>query len=125
MKLLLDGHVAKKAVVALRRCQPGLDAQHLADWRDGERLESPDELILADCHRAGRVFVTDDLRTIPDLLRQWAEAERPHDGVVFADENTVRPDQPGAVAAALAALTDEIGMADTTNLVRFLRPARR
>ena len=125
MKLLFDCHITKAALAALRKTAPGLQAEHLADWRSGAFLRADDATILAACHTERRVFVTFDQATIPDLLRQWAAEERDHSGVVFADENTVAPALPAAVAAAVAALAEEIGDADTRNMVRFLRPARQ
>jgi hypothetical protein len=65
-----------------------------------------------------------DLATIPDLLRRWMAEGRSHSGVIFADENTVKPNAPTEVATAIAGLAREIGNADTTNLIRFLRPCR-
>ena len=121
MKLLLDCHIAKASVQALRKHVPTSDAEHLAAWRSGAFLRASDEDILATCHQERRAFVTFDQRTIPDLLRTWAAEQRPHSGVIFGDENTVKPSHPGTVAAALARLAKEIGVSDTTNLGRFLR----
>jgi len=121
VRLLLDCHIAKATVQALRNSSFNLDAEHLAGWRSGAFLRASDEDILAACHRERRAFVTFDQRTIPDLLRLWAAEQWPHSGVIFGDENTVRPSHPGAVARALARLAKEVGDSDTTNLVRFLR----
>jgi hypothetical protein len=70
-----------------------------------------------------RFLVTFDQRTIPDWLRCWAVEQREHSGVIFGDDNAVKPSHPGAVAAALARLAKEIGDADTTNLLRHWRAA--
>jgi hypothetical protein len=123
VRLLLDFHISKATVEALRQRVASLDAEHLAGWRAGVFLRASDEDILAVCHQERRVFVTFDQRTIPDLLRSWAAEQRPHSGVIFGDENTVKPGHPGAVAGAIARLAREIGGTDTTNLIRFLRPA--
>jgi hypothetical protein len=123
VRLILDCHIAKATVQALRKRQPAVEAEHLASWRAGDFLRASDEDILTACHAERRAFVTFDQRTIPDLLRSWAAEQRPHSGVIFGDENTVKPSNPGTVALALVRLAVEIGDADTTNLVRFLRPA--
>jgi predicted nuclease of predicted toxin-antitoxin system len=125
VKLLFDCHVAKATVGALRKVAPGIQAEHLAQWRGGAFLRAGDDEILAACHQERRVFLTYDQATVADLLRLWAAEERPHSGVVFADENTVKPNVPADVASAVAALAKEIGNADTVNLVRHLRPAFR
>jgi hypothetical protein len=124
VKLLFDVHVARATVAALRKIAPHLQARHIAHWRDGALLHADDEQILSACRAEKRVFVTYDMASIPDLLHRWAAEERAHSGVIFADKNSVRPNSPGEVASAVAALAKEVGNADTTNLVRFLRPAR-
>jgi hypothetical protein len=125
VKLLFDCHVTKATVGALRKLAPGIQAEHLAQWRGGAFLRAGDDEILAACHEEKRVFLTYDQATIADLLRQWAAEERTHSGVVFADENTVKPNIPADVAGAVAELAGEIGSSDTKNLVRYLRPASR
>jgi hypothetical protein len=124
VKLLLDSHVKKAVVEALGRRAPRLDVVHLAQWREGTFLAAEDADILAGCWEEGRVWLTYDQQTIPDLLRQWGAEERPHAGVFFGDRNTVPPNDVRAVAAAVARLVAEIGEGDTTNLVRYLRPAQ-
>jgi hypothetical protein len=124
VRLLLDCHIAKATVQALRKNLSIFEVEHLAVWRSGAFLRASDEDILTVCLQERRAFVTFDQRTIPDLLRSWAAEQRPHSGVIFGDENTVKPSHPGAVAAALARLAKEIGDSDTTNLVRFLRSAK-
>ena len=124
MKLLLDVHVAKATIGALRKVSPQIQAEHIAQWRGGALLQANDDEILSACHKESRVFLTYDMATILDLLRQYMAHERPHSGVVFADENTVKPNSPAEVASAVAALAKEIGIADTTNLVPYLRRAR-
>jgi hypothetical protein len=124
VRLLLDCHISKATVRALQQSYSLLDVEHLAVWHSGAFLRASDEEILIVCHRERRVFATFDQRTIPDLLRSWAAEQRSHSGVIFGDENTVKPARPGAVASALARLVKEIGDSDTTNLVRFLRSYR-
>ena len=99
MKLLFDCPIAKAALAALRKAAPSLHADHLADWRGGAFRRADDAEVLSACHSERRVFVTFDQRTIPDLLRHWVAEERDHSGVVFGDENTVRPNSPVEVAA--------------------------
>lgn len=123
MKFLLDVHIAKAAVGALHKAAPHVQAEHISQWRGGAFLRAEDAEILATCHVEKRVLITYDLATIPDLLRRWMVEDRPHSGVVFADENTVKPNAPAEVASAIASLAKEIGNADTTNLIRHLRRA--
>ena len=122
MRLLLDCHLPKATIKALRIKAPFLQAEHLAEWRGGGFLRSSDEDILSACHEEQRTLVTFDLRTIPDLLRQLAAEDRLHSGVIFADEKTVRPN---STASAIAALALEYRSTGMLNTVRFLRPAKK
>jgi hypothetical protein len=117
--LLLDCHIPKLTIKALRSKAPFLQVEHLADWRSGAFLRASDEEILTACHEEQRTFVTFDLRTIPDLLRQWAAEDRPHSGVIFVDDKTFRPNSP-IFASALATLTSEYRSTGMLNIVRFL-----
>lgn len=123
MRLLLDAHIRKTAVAALQRRLPRLDAVHIADWRGGAFRTAEDAAILAACFEDSRILVTYDLRTVPGLLRQYAAENRSHAGVIFGDRRSVPPNNPNAVARALAVLAGEIGERDMTNAVRFLRSA--
>jgi hypothetical protein len=124
VKLLFDVHIAKATVAALRKIAPQIQAEHIADWHGGMLLQADDDEILSKCHTESRVFITYDMATIPDLLRRWIAKERSHSGLFFADENTIKPNHPAELASAVAALVEEIGKTDTTNLIRFLRPVR-
>jgi hypothetical protein len=69
----------------------------------------------------GLTLVTYDRRTIPPLLKTWAEEERTHGGVVFVDEKTISPADVGGLVWALTRLARETGKWDWTNRVYFLR----
>ena len=121
MRLLLDGHIKKAAVQALRRSSPGCEISHIADWHGGALRTAEDADILTACFEDGRVLVTYDQRTIPSLLRRWAAEERSHAGVIFGDNDSVSANDPGAVAEALSAFVREMSGTDMTNIVRYLR----
>jgi hypothetical protein len=124
VRLLLDCHISKGTIKILRAKAPFLSAEHLADWRAGAFLRATDEDILTLCHEERRTLVTFDLRTIPDLLREWAAEDRPHSGVIFGDEKTVRPTSPAAVATLVAEVAREHQNTGMLNKVRFLQPLR-
>jgi len=119
VKLLLDVHIKKAAVSALKRRLPSAEVVHLTDWRGGAFRSADDSEILQACFEENRVLVTYDQGTIPALLRLWAAEERPHAGVIFGDQQSVPANQSGAVSAALAKLLAEV--AEMTNVVRYLR----
>ena len=66
-------------------------------------------------------LVAYDRRTIPPLLKAWAERERPQGGAIFVDEKTIAPADVSGLARALARLANEAGNRDWTNRVCFPR----
>ncbi len=70
----------------------------------------------------GVTLVTYDRRTIPPLLKTWAEEGRTHGGVIFVDERIISPADSGGLALGLARLAMETGNWGWTNRVYFLRP---
>ena len=69
-------------------------------------------------------LVTYDRRTIPPLLKLWAEEERCHGGVIFVDDTTISPADLGGLVRALISLARQVGEMDWTNQVYFLRSGR-
>ncbi len=59
-----------------------------------------DSACLRQAARQGLTFVTYDRRTIPPLLKIWAEEERKHGGVIFVDEKTILPSDTGGLVRA-------------------------
>jgi len=125
VKLLLDVHVPAAVVDALVRRHADADIVHLRDWRDGACIGKEDQEILATAATEGRTLFTYDLRTIPSLLRTFAETNVDHAGVIFADDHSIPTDDVGAIAAALGALWREQGDENWTNRAVFLRPTKR
>ena len=69
----------------------------------------------------GLTLVTYDRRTIPPLLKAWAEEGRKHGGVIFVDEKTISPSDPGGLARSLTTLSRKTAKWDWTDRVCFLR----
>jgi hypothetical protein len=93
----------------------------LAEWEKGSFLGLDDFAFLEKAAAQGLTLVTYDRRTIPLLLKAWAEEERNHGGVIFVDEKTVAPHDIGGLVRALLELSEETGRWDWTNRVCFLR----
>jgi hypothetical protein len=66
-------------------------------------------------------LVTYDRRTIPPLLKDWAEEGRQRAGVIFIDEKTISPADIGALVQSLRMLVKEARDWDWTDRVCFLR----
>ena len=120
LRLLLDEHISPKVARGLRRSIPRIAVHALAEWQDGSFLGRDDEACLREAAAQGLTFVTYDLRTIPPLLKSWAEAGLSHAGVIFVDEKTIAPSDIGGLVRALAAVAKAGREWDWTDRFLFL-----
>ena len=121
LKLLLDEHVSPKVAHGLVRRNPKLVARHISEWKDGRFCGQSDSACLEEAAVQGLTLVTYDLRTIPPVLKIWAEEGRSHGGVIFVDEKSISPANIGGLVLALAKLIHETGNWSWTNRIYFLR----
>jgi hypothetical protein len=90
-------------------------------WEDGRFLGQEDSVLLREAAAQGLSLVTYDRRTIPPVLKMWAEERHPHGGVIFVDEKTISPADIGGLVRALAELATQTGDWDWTDRVAFLQ----
>lgn len=121
LKLLLDEHISPDVAKGLRRLSRALEVRYLMEWEAGRFLGQDDPACLREAAAKGLTLVTYDRRTIPPLLKTWAEEGRPHGGVVFVDEKTISPADIGGLVWALIKLTKESANWDWTDRIYFLR----
>src|SRR5271165_4355051 len=121
LKLLLDEHISPDVAAGLRRRIPALMIRTMADWEGGNFLGQEDAVCMQEASVQGLTLVTYDRRTIPPLLKRWAEEGRSHAGVIFVDEKTISPADIGGLVKALTQLFKETGRWDWTDRVCFLR----
>jgi hypothetical protein len=121
LKLLLDEHISPAVEEALRRCNLSLAVSCMADWESGKFLGEDDSVCLKQAAARGLTLVTYDRRTIPPILKAWAEQGRAHGGVIFVDEKTIPPSDSGGLARSLLALFRMAARWNWTNRVCFLR----
>jgi hypothetical protein len=121
LKLLLDEHISPAVANGLRRRNRGVEIRYMVEWEDGRFLGQEDSACLREAATQGLTLVTYDRRSIPPLLKTWAEEERMHGGVVFVDEKTISLANMGALVWALTRLARETGNWDWTNRICFLR----
>jgi hypothetical protein len=124
LRLLLDEHISPDVAVGLRRRARGLVVHCLAEWEGGGFLGKDDAACLLVAAEQGLTLVTYDRRTIPPLLKTWAEEGRRHGGVAFVDEKTISPANVGGLVRALVQLAKETAEWDWTDRVCFLRRER-
>src|SRR6266436_9025437 len=121
LKLLLDEHISPDVADGLRRRHRSLVIHGMAEWEDGGFLGKDDSACLLEAAEQGLTLVTYDRRTIPPLLKVWAEEERKHGGVIFVDEKTISPADTGGLVRALIELARTTARWDWSNRVCFLR----
>lgn len=121
LKLLLDEHISPAVALSLRRRNRSLDVICMADWAKGEFLGQPDLVCLQQAAAQGLTLVTYDRRTIPPLLKVWAEEGRKHGGVIFVDDKSVSPADIGGLVRALSELARMTEKWDWRDRVCFLR----
>lgn len=119
LKLLLDEHISRRVAKGLHRRYRWLTVEFMAEWENGRFLGQDDSACLEHAEERGLTLVTYDRRTIPPLLKDWAEAERKHGGVVFVDEKTISPSDTGGQVRAVSKLVREAGGGDWTNRTCF------
>jgi hypothetical protein len=121
LKLLLDEHISPDIAPGMRRRNRTLIVRPLMEWEDGNFLGQDDAACLHEAAAQRLTLVTYDRRTIPPLLKTWAEEGRHHAGVIFVDEKTISPADIGGLVRALTALAKEGAHWDWTDRVCFLR----
>jgi hypothetical protein len=121
LKLLLDEHISPDVASGLRRRSRGIVVHAMVEWEGGSFLGQDDAACLREAAAQRLTLVTYDRRTIPPLLKAWAEEEHTHGGVIFVDDKTIPQADIGGLVLALFNLTKESGNWDWTNRVAFLR----
>jgi hypothetical protein len=93
----------------------------MVEWDNGAFLGQPDSACLQWAAAHGLTLVTYDRRTIPPLLKIWAEEGRKHGGVIFVDEKTIPASDIGSLARALGEIWRKNAKWNWTDRVCFLR----
>lgn len=121
VKLLLDEHISPAVAEGLRRRNRLLTVVCMAAWEQGEFLGQQDFVCLQQAAVQGLTLVTYDRRTIPPLLKAWAEEGKKHGGVIFVDEKTISPAHTGGLVRAIGELARSTTRWDWSERICFLR----
>ena len=121
LKLFLDEHISPGVAKGLLRRDRTVTVHAMAEWEYGNFLGLEDSACLREATTQRLTLVTYDRRTIPPLLKAWAEEGRHHAGVIFVDDKTIAPSNIGGLILALASLVKEARKWDWTDRICFLR----
>jgi hypothetical protein len=121
LKLLLDEHISPDVAEGLRRRNRLLIVHAMAEWEGSDFRGRNDLVCLEEASKQSLTLVTYDRRTIPRLLKAWAEEGRKHSGVIFIDEKTISPANIGGLVWALNKLAKETAKWDWTDRICFLK----
>jgi hypothetical protein len=121
LQLLLDEHISLNVAVGLRRRSRAMVVRYMLEWEGGNYLGQEDSVCLQAAASQGLTLVTYDRRTIPPLLKNWAEVGRDHGGAIFVDEKSISPADIGGLVRTLHILFKQTGKRDWTNRIYYLR----
>lgn len=121
--LLLDEHISPTVAFQIRATDPSINILSIAEWRAGSLTARSDADLLQAALEDGMVLVTYDLRTIPPLVSGWAATGRMHGGLVFVDQQTIRPADVGGLVRAVIQLWHAESALDWRDRIRFLTSA--
>jgi len=121
LRLLLDEHISRAVASGLRRKHRSLTVYHMAEWENGNFLGQEDPVFLRQATAQSLTLVTYDRRTIPPLLKLWAEEGQEHAGIIFVDEKTITPSDIGGLVRALSDLVRQTWKWDWSDRIYFLR----
>ena len=121
LRILLDEHVNPAVADTARRMNPELTVVSVHDWENGHFCGAPDRELLLSASAQGLTLLTFDLRTIPTVLRSFAEEDIHHGGVVFVDEKSLPQNDVGGIARTLCRLAQTHGNVSWVNRVQYLK----
>lgn len=120
LKFFLDEHISPAVASGLRRQHRLLSVVCMGEWGEGQFLGQSDSACLQEAAAQGLTTVTYDRRTIPPLLKIWAEEGRSHGGVIFVDDKSIPPTDIGGLQRMLGTLWHKAARWDWTDRVCFL-----
>ena len=121
LRFLLDEHISSAVCSIVRRRRREVVIESVLEWQAGGLRGKDDDVLLQAAADAELVLVTYDLRTIPALLQAWATKGLSHQGVIFIDERTCKPQDFGGIADALIGIWDTMHAFEWKDRAAFAR----
>jgi hypothetical protein len=121
LTFLLDEQISPAVAAGFRRRHKAVSLHCLAEWEEGRFIGQTEEQLLHEAAARGLTLVTYDRKTIPPLLKTWAESGRDHGGVIFVDQKSIPSSDFGGLIRALEQLWGETAPWDWTNRILVLR----
>jgi hypothetical protein len=121
LRLLLDEHISPRVAAGIRLRDKKIIIHGMVEWESGSFLGQEDAACLREALLQKLTLVTYDRRTIPPLLKNWAEEGRQHWGVIFIDEKTISQADIGGLIQSLDKLVKETRDLDWTDRIYFPR----
>jgi hypothetical protein len=121
LKLLLDEHISPNVAKGLRARRVDLTVYAQPEWHNGRFLGEPDGVCIENARMEGLTFVTFDLKTIPQMLKEWETQGKSHAGVILVNRQRISTSDIGGLIRSLIALVDRSSGEEWTDRVEFLR----
>lgn len=121
LSFLLDEHLPPAIEQVARTMGAVFAVRSLVAVEQGQLRGLPDDLVLQYCREHGHILVTADLATIPTTLREWADRQVDHAGVIFLSQKTMPTHDAVRLAKALLRVAEMSAGLDWTNRVVFLK----
>lgn len=117
---LLDEQISPVVAEQLQAKNARITVTSVHRWQGGAFVGQADALLLRAAAQEGLTLVTYDLKTIPNLLSEFAAENEMQSGVLFVDDATLRSNDYGGLVRALLAHWQQYQADDWTNRVAFL-----
>lgn len=121
LRYLLDEQISPVVANRLIVKNPQIVALSVHRWRSAALLGALDASLLRAASEERLTLVTYDVKTIPDLIADWATQGIPHAGVVFVSSRSIASNDLRALVGALQQLWRETRALDWRNRTIFLR----
>ncbi len=105
LSLLLDENISPVVAKQIRQKRPNIRIQSVHQWRVGEYLSVPDEILIEAANEEELTLVTYDTQILSELAFLFEEGT-PFGGLIFVDEKTVPNNDFGKLVRALTTLWD-------------------